>query len=140
MKLKVEIVDTWAASIEDAPGSLAAKLNTLATAGVSLEFVIARRSPDKPGGGVVFVTPITGAARRRAAQEAGFQKMEGLHTVRLEGPDRAGEGARITQALADAGLNLRGLSAAAIQQKFVAHVALDSSAEAAKAVRALRKL
>jgi hypothetical protein len=140
MKLKVQTVDTWAASIEDKPGGLAEKLGALATAGVSLEFVIARRAPDKPDGGVVFATPITGAARCRAAQEAGFQKTEGLHTVRIEGPDKAGEGARIAQALADAGLNLRGLSAAAIDKKFVAHVALDSSADAAKAVRVLKKL
>jgi hypothetical protein len=42
--------------------------------------------------------------------------------------------------LAESGLNVRGLSAAAIGSKFVAYVALDTAAEAAKAVRILRKL
>jgi predicted amino acid-binding ACT domain protein len=133
-------VDTWAASIEDKPGSLAAKLSALAKAGVNLEFVIARRAPDKPGTGVVFVTPITGAVRCRAAQRAGFQKTERLHAVRIEGPDKKGQGSRITQALAEKGLNLHGLSAAAINKKFVAHIAFDSDTNAVKAVRVLRGL
>lgn len=137
MALKVQRVDTWAASIEDRPGGLAAKLDALASAGVNLEFVIARRAPDRPGTGVVFATPIKGAAGIRAARRAGFEKTESLHTVRIEGVDRPGQGARITRALADNGLNLRGLSAAAINKRFVAHLALDSPAEAARAVKAL---
>ncbi len=139
MTLKVERVDTWAASIKDKPGGLAAKLNDLARAGANLEFVIARRAPDKPGTGVVFVTPIKGAASR-AAREIGFRKTTHLHTVRVAGPDRKGQGARIARALAEHGLNLSGLSGAAINRKFVAHVALDTSADAAKAMRILRKL
>ncbi len=138
MELKAERVDTWAASIEDKPGSLSAKLSALANAGVNLEFVIARRTPEKSGKGVVFVTPIKGAAGSRAARQAGFAKTKSLHTVPIEGPDKPGQGARITQALAEKGLNLRGLSVAAIGNKFVTHIALDSPADAAKAVRTLK--
>jgi hypothetical protein len=140
MALKVQKVDTWSAALEDQPGGLAAKLDALARAGVSLEFVIGRRAPDKPGQGVIFVTPISGAAGIRAAKAQGFVKTESLHTVRIEGPDKKGAGAAITQALADKGLNLRGLSAAAVSKKFIAHLALDSAADAAKAIRALRAL
>lgn len=140
MAFKIERVDTWAASLEDRPGELAAKLKALAQAGVNLEFVIARRAPDKPGEGVVFVTPVKGTAGLRAARTAGFMKTDSLHTLRLEGADKKGEGSKITQALADSGLNLRGLSAAAINKKFVAHLALDTAADAAKAVRILRAI
>lgn len=140
MALKVERIDTWAAPIEDQPGGLADKLDTLARAGVNLEFLIARRAPEKPGRGVVFVTPIRGAAGSRAARQAGFAKTERLHTVRIEGPDKRGACARIAQALAAKGLNLRGLSAAAMGQKFVCHIALDTTADAAKAMRVLRRL
>ena len=139
MALKVTRIDTWAVTIEDRPGGLAAKLRALADGKANLEFVIARRAPDRPGTGVVFVTPIAGAAQR-AAKQAGFAKSASLHTVRIQGPDKPGEGARIAAALADAGLNVRGLSAAAIGKNFVTHVALDSAADAAKAVRALKKL
>ena len=140
MALKIQKVDTWSASLEDQPGGLAAKLDALAKAGVNLEFVIGRRTPDIPGEGVVFVTPITGAVACRAAKTAGFTKTASLHTVRLEGPDKRGTGACITQALAEKGVNLRGLSAAAINKKFVAHIALDSAEDAAKVVRILRSL
>ena len=67
-------------------------------------------------------------------------KTDSLHTVRIEGADKKGEGSKITQALAEKGLNLRGLSAAAINKKFVAHLALDTAADVAKAVRALQAL
>ena len=140
MALRVERIDTWAAPIDDKPGGLANTLNTLANAGVNLEFLIARRAPEKPGRGVVFVTPIQGAAGIRAAREAGFAKTERLHTVRIEGPDKRGACARIAQALAEKGLNLRGLSAAALNKRFVCHIALDTTADAAKAMRVLRGL
>ncbi len=140
MALKVERVDTWAASLEDKPGSLAAKLNALANAGVSLEFIIARRSPEKPSAGVVFATPIKGPSASRAARQTGFEKTKSLCTVRVEGPDKVGQGARMTQALAEKGLNLRGFSAAAIGKQFVAHLAVDTPADAAKAMRVLRAL
>lgn len=140
MALKIQKVDTWSASLEDQPGGVAAKLEALAKAGANLEFVIGRRAPDKPGQGVVFVTPIKGAAATRAAKAAGFMKTKSLHTVRIEGPDKKGAGAGITQALAGKGLNLRGMSAAAINKRFIAHIALDSAEDVAKAVRALREL
>jgi hypothetical protein len=138
--MKAKRVDAWAAAIEDKAGSLAAKLKALSAAGVNLEFVIARRAPDKPGTGVVFATPIKGAKQSRAAGAAGFNKTMSLHTVRIEGVNKRGQGARLAQALAEAGLNLRGLSAAAIGNKFICHVALDTEADANQAVRTLRGL
>jgi hypothetical protein len=140
MALKIERVDTWAASIEDRPGSLASKLNALTGAGVNLDSVIARRAPEKPGSGVVFVTPIQGSAQSRVAREVGFEKTKSLHTVRVEGPNKPGHGVNIAEALAADGLNLRGFTAAAIDKKFVAYLALDTAADAAKAVRILRKM
>jgi len=133
-------MDTWAAGMEDKPGALAEKLEALAGGGVNLEFVIARRSPDRPGAGVVFVTPVKGAKQIAAAKKAGFTKSAALHAVRIEGTDKQGRGASITRELAENGINLRGLSAAAIGRKFVAHIALDNTADAAKAIRVLKKL
>jgi hypothetical protein len=139
MALKVQRVDTWAASLEDKPGSLASKLDALAKAGVNLQFVIARRAPERPGTGVVFVTPIDGAAVR-AAQAAGFQKTDSLHTVQVQWPDKAGQGAAMMQALASGGLNLRGVSGAALGSNFVGYVALDTEQDATKAVQLLSAL
>jgi len=140
MALSVSRVDVWAATIVDRPGALAEKLAALAEAGANLEFVIARRESSKPGTGVVFVTPIKGAGQVKAAKKAGFARTASLHSVRAGGPDKPGQGAKITQALAAAGINLRGLSAAAIGKAFVAHLAFDSAADAAKAMKVLKRL
>ncbi len=140
MKLSVTRTDVWAASIEDRPGGLADKLTALADASANLEFMIARRSPEKAGTGVVFVTPIKGAKQVKAATAAGFQKTEALRSLRVEGADKLGVCAQITKALADAGVNLRGLSAAALGRKFVTHLALDTAEEATKAIAILKKL
>jgi hypothetical protein len=48
----------WAAMLQDRVGGLAGKLAPLAAAGANLEFIIARRAPEQPGRGVVFVTPL----------------------------------------------------------------------------------
>jgi hypothetical protein len=138
--MKTQRVDTWAAAIKDTPGALAAKFKALSAAGANLEFVIARRAPEKRGAGVVFVTPIKGPKQCRAAGAAGFKKTKSLHTVRIEGANKRGQGLRLTQALADNGLNLRGLSAAAIGNKFICHIAVDSGADASKVARILSKL
>ena len=115
-------------------------MDPLKEAGTNLEFVISRRTPEEPGTGVVFVTPVKGARQVKAAEAAGFSKTESLHSVRVEGSDKPGLGVAMTRALAEAGLNLRGFSAAAIGRKFVAHLALDSVEDAQKAVKALKKL
>ncbi len=140
MALNVTRVGVWVAGIEDQPGGLAAKLVPLAQAGANLEFVIARRAPEKPGTGVVFVTPIKGAKQMKAAAAAGFRKTSHLQSVRVEGRDKPGLGARIAEAVAAKGINLRGLSAAVIGRRFVAHLAVDRAADANKIVRLLKAM
>jgi hypothetical protein len=140
MALKVTRVKVWAASMEDRPGGLAGKLSALAQAGANLEFAIARRCADTPGTGVLFVTPIEGKAQIAAAKAAGFAETKSLHSVRIEGPDTPGVGAAIAAALAKAGINLRGLSAAAIGDRMVCLLALDTPEDAAAAIKTLKGL
>lgn len=137
-KLTLAAVDTWAAALEDRPGSLASKLKALAEAGANLEFVFARRAPEMPGAGIVFVAPIATVPEIHAAHEAGFLRTGHLHTLRVEGEDKPGQGARIVQALADKSINLRGLSATVINRKFVAYAAFDSPADLKLATEALQ--
>ncbi len=140
MAYAIKKVDVWAAEMEDRPGGLAEKLEALTRAGGNFEFMISRRAPEKPGTGVVFLTPIKGAAQKRAAQESGFNTTDTLHSVRAEGPDRAGLGAKATRALADAGINLRGVSAAALGRRSVTYFAFDNAADAANAIRILKRV
>jgi hypothetical protein len=139
MDLLVERVDVWAATIQDRPGGLAEVLATLRDAGADLQFIIARRAPDRPGKGVVFVTPLQNDREIRAAAQVGFNIAQSLHSVRVMGPDRPGIAAELTQMLADGGINLRGFSASVIGTQFVAHMAVDSLDDANKATEMLQK-
>jgi len=136
MRVDVSQVDVWAASIKDRPGALAEKLEALAQADVDIEFAIARRV--KPGQGVVFVTPIKGARQIRAARNAGFEKTKSLHGIRIATGNKPGFGAELTMRLAEAGINLRGLSGAAIGNRAIIHLAFDSGEDASKAKRLLK--
>jgi len=139
MNLLVEHVDVWAATIEDRPGGLSEMLATLWNAGADLQFIVARRAPEEPGKGVVFVSPLQGDREIRAAAQVGFNVTRSLHAVRVMGPDQPGIAAELTLKLADGGLNLRGFSAAVIGTQFFAYVAVDSLDDANKAMEILEK-
>ena len=64
---------------------------------------------------------------------------EAIPTPSGQAPDRAGLGARMTQDISEAGINMRGLSAAALGRRMVCYLAFDSDADAKKAGRALKK-
>lgn len=137
MELLVEPVDVWAATIQDRPGGLAEVLDTLRQAGADLQLIVTRRAPDKPGTGVVFVTPLQGDREIRAAATVGFNVTHTLHSVRVMGSDRPGIAAELTQKLAKGGINLRGFTACVIGTQFVAYVGVDSQADADKAMEIL---
>ena len=139
MDLLVERVDVWAATIQDRPGGLAEVLDALRQAGADLQSVIARRAPDKPGTGVVFVTPLQNDREIRAAAQVGFNVSQSLHSVRVMGLDRPGIAAQLTQMLADARINLRGFSASVIGTQFVAYFAVDSEDDADRVLGILGK-
>jgi hypothetical protein len=140
MALKVTRVEIWSATIDDRAGGAADKLDALANAGANLEMVLARRTPEQPGRGIVFVSPVKGAKAVKAAQDAGVAKTDTVHAVRIEGGDKPGLGAKITRALGDAGISFRGLTAIAIGRKFISYVALDGADDAANAIKTLKKL
>jgi hypothetical protein len=140
MKLTIASSDVWAATIQDQPGGLASKLEALSQAGANLAFVIARRSPENPGQGVVFVTPIAGSKQKAAAESNGFIRTGSLHSLRIEGVDKPGLCGILARKLAEAGINRRGMSATTLGKRFVMYLALDSIDDLSAARRALRKI
>ena len=139
MNVNAELEEVWAASMDDKPGALANKMTALAEAGADVDFVIARRAPDKPGTGVVFVTPLRGDPEIEAAGELGFAATNRLHSVRVDGRNERGIAGKLTEAVAKAGINLRGFSAAAIGPQFVMHLAFDTAEDARKAIALLKQ-
>jgi hypothetical protein len=140
MNMIIERVDVWAAAIEDKPGGLAKILTGLRDAGADLDFIIARRAPDRPGTGVVFVTPLRGDEEVDAASMLGFNVTSSINSLRVEGDNRPGVAADLTKKLAHAGINLHGLSAAVIGTRFIFYFGLDNAEDAAKAEAILKQM
>lgn len=135
MSLKVNPIAVWAVDVVNRPGMLARVLEGLRNVGANLEFVIARRVT--PNTSRIFLAPLKGAAQARVAADLGLGPARGLHTLRVEGPDRPGAGADLTRALAAAGLNIRGLSSCAIGNRFVCYIAFATDSDARAAARTL---
>lgn len=138
--LIIENVNVWAASIKDEPGGLALVLAGLRDAGADLDFVIARRAPEEPGTGVVFVTPLRGDREIAAASNMGFNVTRSLHSIRVEGVNRSGIAAELAEKLADGGINIRGFSGATIGTRFILYIGFDSQEDAEKAKDIIRKV
>jgi hypothetical protein len=140
MALSIARAELWAAPIEDQAGGLAGKLEGLAEVGANFEYIFARRSPEDPGTGVVFLTPLKGAKQKIAAKKLGFQLLGRVGVVRIEAPNSRGISARITSAIAGKKLSMRGYSASSLGRRCVMYVAFDSTADAIQAVRALKRV
>jgi hypothetical protein len=133
----VSKVEMWTGEIEDRVGGLSAKLEAVAQGGVDLEVVVARRNPQQPGKGVVFLGPIKGAKAQQSAQTAGLRRATDLFALRVEAANKPGDCAKVTRMLADAGINLRGLSATVCGSKYVLSLGFDTEDAAAQAARVL---
>lgn len=138
MSFKVTKMDVWSAEIQDQPGGLSGVLRQLAEANADLEMVVARRQPDRPGAGIVFLAPVKGRRARAAAALAGLSPTPDMAALRVEGTNRPGLGAKMTGAIADSGINLHGLSAAVLGSRFVAYMAFDGAEDADKAAKAIK--
>jgi hypothetical protein len=140
MAMRVTKVDVWAGDLTDQPGGLDRVLSALADAGADLQCVIARRHEGQPGRGELFVSAIRGKRAQTAAQSAGLRPAADVPTLRVEGADAPGMGHRITQAIAEAGVNLRGCSAMTDGKAFVAYFGFDDVDGMSRAMTAIKSV
>jgi hypothetical protein len=140
MDLIVERVDVWVASIKDKIGGLSHLLSGLRKVGADLDFVLARRAPDKPGEGVVFLTPLRGDTEIAAAAMLGFNLTTSIDTLRIEGENVPGVAEKLTAALAAAGINLHGFSGAVIGTSFIIYISFENAQDVVKAEAILKQL
>jgi hypothetical protein len=126
----VERVHVWSASLVDKPGGLSTILRGLDEAGADLDFIIARRAPEKPGTGVVFLSPIRGDREVRAASTLGFNLSSSIAAVRIEADN---------ELIADEAINIRGFSGAVIGRRYIAYIGFDSPVDANKAVDIIKE-
>ena len=137
MPYTIKKVEVWAADVQNRPGTLARILEGLSQVGAQLEFLVARRVSENTSR--VFIAPLKGKKQKQMANDLGLVSAAGMHSFRIEGPDRAGLGGQITRTVAADGINIRGASAAAIGRKGVFYLAFKTEDEATAAAKAVRK-
>jgi hypothetical protein len=140
MGFKLDRVHLWSGDVPDKAGGVAGKLSLLAQAGANLEFILTRRSPDKPGMGVLYVAPLTGPMQLRAAKAAGLSETHDPVLLRVEGDNQAGLAHKVTQQWALAGITLQGLTMCVLADKFVGYAAFDNVSDSNRAAAILSDL
>jgi hypothetical protein len=134
MAYLVDRVDVWLGSLPDSPGELGKVLGTLSQAGARLEFLFAR--PKEAGQAVCFLAPVQGAAQCRVAKNAGFAKW--ASALRVQGSNKAGLAAKISQTLGEAGINMQGVSAMGMGNRCLFYIYLKKE-DVIKAQRVLKQ-
>jgi predicted amino acid-binding ACT domain protein len=140
MALKIDKIDIWSGEIQDRVGGLSTGLAPLVEAGASFSFLIARRQPEKPGSGIVFLSGLSGAKQMKAAALVGLAKSDDVAGLRVEAQDKPGVVHELSAKLASAGINLRGVSAAVIGAKCVVILAFEGAADRDKAAKVLAQM
>jgi hypothetical protein len=132
-------VHVYTATVEDKPGGTAAKLKTLAEAGVHLEYVHSERT-EKPGLGELIVAPRQVKGEMELVKKSGFHEVQEPIVMKFEGDDKTGLGGRVTMEWEKAGINLHGLMMAVANGKFVGYAQFDHADDANKAAHLLAQL
>jgi hypothetical protein len=140
MARKFQKLEIWSKEIEDKPGETSRALDVLSAAGADLQFVLARRRPEKPGRGILFVAPLTTKKQKEAALREGFNTTVDMSCVVIQGKNKPGLGGRITKAISESGVNLRGMSAGVVGSQFVAFFVFDNMDDAAKGLKGVSSL
>ena len=138
MKYRITKEYVWVGQIPDHPGALAEKLRALSAGGLNLELILSRR--DKPGSGLMFISPLRTLEEVETAEKAGLSTKNSFRIIRIKGPNTVGLGARITAALAEAGVNMRDFSAAALGEQAVTNIAFDNDADGDRAKEILERV
>lgn len=137
MGFRISKEHVWVGVIADRADALADKLRQLREGGLNLELIISRR--EQPGRALLFVSPLRTVEEIDYAEKVGLSRSGSFLALRIQGPNEPGLGARIAGTLGEAGLNMRGFTAAALGDLQVTNIAFDQRAMADRAKEALEK-
>jgi hypothetical protein len=138
MAITVKNISLWRKEVENESGVLAQTLEPLAKAGADLHVVMGYRYPGDETKAVVELYPISSKKSIAAAQQAGLN-VSSIPTLLIEGDNKPGLGSAITQAIADAGVNLSFLVAQVIGRKYSAVIGFTSDEDVEKATAVIKK-
>jgi hypothetical protein len=138
MAVKVKRITLWRKELENRAGTLAETLEPLAKAGADLQIVMGYRFPGDHAKAAVEIHPIANKRAAQAAQGTGLAASS-IPVLYVEGDNRAGMGAGIARAMAEAGVNLDFLVAQVIGRKYSAVIGFENDADATKAAALIKK-
>jgi hypothetical protein len=138
MAITVKRVSLWRANVDNRPGALARILAGQAAAKASLEVVMGYALPGERSQAVIEIHPVKARKAVDAARAAGLSASS-TPTLLVRGDDRPGIGAAMTQAIADAGINLSFMVAQVAGRRYSAVFGFESEADAARATALIKK-
>lgn len=138
MAISVKRVSLWRASVDNRPGALARILAGQAAAGANLEVVMGYAVPGERAHAVVEIHPVKAKKAMAAAQATGLSASS-TPTLLVSGDDRAGLGHAMTQAIADAGINMSFMIAQVVGRRYSAVFGFENDADAAQAASLIKK-
>lgn len=138
MVVTVKRITLWRKELENRAGTLAGTLEPLAKAGADLQIVMGYRFPNEHAKAAVELYPIGNKKTTQAAQGAGMAESQ-IPVLLVEGDNRAGLGHNISQAIAEAGVNLDFLVAQVVGRKYSAVIGFENEADATKATAVIKK-
>lgn len=137
MNVMVRRATLWTTEKPNTPGTLASALGPLADHGVDLDLVMGYSTQDKSRASVE-VSPVDGAAAKRAARQAGFTS-SGYPCVSVTGANKPGLGRHIAASLADAGININFFVAQVVGKHYAGMFSFEAESEADLAVKIIRQ-
>ena len=139
MAMTVKKIVLWRKEVENKPGALADTLASLASASADLQVVMAYRYPGDESKAAVELYPVTAMKSVAAAKEAGLAASS-IHAYLVEGDNRPGLGHAISEAIADAGINIDFVLAQVIGRKYSAIFGFGSETDATKGAAEIKKV
>ena len=139
MAVTIKKITLWRGEVLNKPGVLAGVLGPLADAGADLQVVMGYRHPGDSRKAAVEVSPVSGRKSTAAARAVGLSASS-IPTLLVEGDNRPGLGHAITQAIAEARINLGFLVAQVIGTRFSAVIGFEDEAASRKAASLVKKV
>jgi hypothetical protein len=136
MAVTVKKAALWRTDVAHEPGVLANVLEPLARAGADLRVVMGYGMGES-GRAAIEVFPVSGKKATAAAAAVGL-RASSLPCLLVEGDDRAGLGADMARAIANAGVNVHFLIAETVGRKFSAVFGFSSESDAGAALKAIK--
>ena len=138
MAVTVKKVTLWRTQVENKPGALSRVLAPLAEAGADLQVVMGYHYQGVPDSAVIEVSPVSGRKATTAAGKVGLEAAA-IHTLLVQGDNKAGLGHVIAQNIAAAAINVTFLVAQVIGTQFSAIMGFEDEAAAKEAVTLVKK-